>query len=251
MTVEERNEMAQKNEGLIHECIKRFANLGVPREDLFQEGYIALLLAVEGWDPEKGKLSTYATMAINNALKRYVINDVAIPIPEYLNRQMQGVAEAVKRLEGAGVVVTPEALSLQLEVTLDDAKELYQYYQKRNVGSTNAVVSETGDEVGTLLADDEPSVEDQVVNNGLGKYIHDTLVEIYGERKAEIACYYYGVGYDTSHTLEECGKKFGVTRERVRQLLNLVQGVGNGGKRLTGGNAERYRRLRAALADFS
>ena len=244
MTIEQRNQMALENDGLIHAAAKKYKNLA-PYEDLYQEGFIALLRACEKYDENSGtKFATYASVAIMNALKRFVIGDAAIPVPEYMNQQMLAVTSVIQTLENEGVVPTKELVAERMGVEISVAAQLMEYYGKRIVSSMDSVIQETGDSFGDLMSDSGPSVEEQIERDQDKYILYKAIAQVYGEKYAQVVMYYNGIGTD-SHTLEETGQMFGLTKERVRQIVAQVEG-----KNLKNEKAmEKHRELKKYLRD--
>lgn len=227
MTNEERNNLCIANDKLIHLAAKKYRSLSIPYDDLYQEGFIALMNAAEKFDESKGtNFSTYAVNAINNALKRYVIGDRAIPVPEYRNTQMLAVAEAVKSIEDSGGIVDKASLAKHLDINENEAMELLRIYNSGCINSIDAVNAETGDPLSDMLSDSNDitlDVEREIMKDD----IHTAISEVYGERTADVVCFYYGIGVDRNHTLGETGEKYGITKERVRQIVSDVDGSGS------------------------
>lgn len=220
-----RDQLIEDNMGLVKNLVRKYS-AAVPQkaEDLLQEGYAALIEAVDKFDDQKGiQFSTYASTAIMNAMKRFVINDQSIPVPEYRNNEQLRVADTIARMEASGRTVTPENLAEALGLPLARAQELLTLYIRRQLVSMDNTVDETGDEIGSLMTTGE-SAEDVVLKDSTSGILLDVIREIFSDRHAEIVAYFYGLGDEDEHTLEQTGQRFGITKERVRQLTGEVTG---------------------------
>lgn len=220
LTQQEREKMILDNANLIYTAMKPYVGLA-EFEDLHSEGMEALIIAVDKFDPSYGnQFSTYAVSAIRNKLKRFVVKEDDVRIPEYLNRGMVALAAAISEIESNGLVPSPELIAEKMEIDVDEAAAMYRLYVMKHTVSTDTL-NENGDTIGSNIAD-TTNVEDIVEKADRTAIILEALQKVYGEKTAAIIAYRYGLGMSQEHTLEETGSKFNITRERVRQIVSAA-----------------------------
>ncbi|MFJ6071684.1 sigma-70 family RNA polymerase sigma factor [Streptomyces sp. NPDC093065] len=206
------------NQRLVHSLVRPHLEQGLDYDDLLQHGFLGLLRAARKFDATKGfKFSTYATWWIRQAITRAIADEGAlIRIPVHMHEQMRKVARAERNLAGEGRPATAADVAVACDMALQKVEEI-----RRLTRRTDSLDRVIGD--GATLADfvgrthTVPSVEQQVVGD---QYMRDVLgvVDTFTEREARILVRRLGLDGDDPLTLDELGREFGVTRERIRQI---------------------------------
>lgn len=219
-----REHMIKANLRLVVKIAKDYSNYGLPLVDLISEGNIGLMKAVERFDPEKGgKLSTYAAWWIKQSIKRALANQSkTIRLPVHM-------VDKISRMRRVSAVLTeelgrePSAEELAEELGLPLKKvTLLQRVSQRPTSLDAPIAGEEGTSYAEIIGDEkavDPSV--QIDNNTLNGDL-DGLLDLLDERESMIIDARFGLNGRTPMTLEEVGREFGVTRERIRQLQNLA-----------------------------
>ncbi|WP_437046305.1 sigma-70 family RNA polymerase sigma factor [Streptomyces sp. enrichment culture] len=206
------------NQRLVHALVRPHLEQGLDYEDLLQHGFLGLLRAVRKFDPAKGfKFSTYATWWIRQAITRAIADEGAlIRVPVHMYEQMRRVARAERALAAEGRRAGDADVAVRCDMTLQKVQEI-----RRLTHRTDSLDRVIGD--GATLADfvaethTLPPVETQVVG---ALYVDDVLavVDTFTEREARILVRRLGLDGDEPSTLDDLGREFGVTRERIRQI---------------------------------
>ena len=206
------------NQRLVHSLVRAHLEQGLDYDDLVQHGCLGLLRAARKFDATKGfKFSTYATWWIRQAMTRAVADEGAvIRIPVHMHEQVRKVARAERTLSGQGRPATAAAVAVACDLTVQKVEEIRKV--SRRTDSLDRVIGD-----GATLADfvgrahTLPSVEHQVLQT---RYTQDVLnvVDTFTEREARILVRRLGLDGDDTLTLDELGREFGVTRERIRQI---------------------------------
>jgi len=215
-----REHLIQANTRLVVSIAKKYMGQGVPFSDLIQEGNLGLMKAVEKFDYRRGyKFSTYATWWIRQAITRALADQGrTIRVPVHMSDRIRKLHQISRQLEQAwGRKPTPEELAFELE--LEPAKVRWMLRVSRHPVSLERPVGEEEDsELGNFIEDeDAPTPPDAAHHHLLQEKLEDVLSTL-TPREARILRLRFGLQNGRSYTLEEVGKKFGLTRERIRQI---------------------------------
>ena len=221
---EARSLMIRSNLRLVVKIAHDYGNLGLPLLDLISEGNIGLMKAVERFDPAKGgKLSTYAAWWIKQSIKRALANQSkTIRLPVHLVDKISKIRRvSLQMSEELGREPTDEELAE--EVGLSPSKVSQLKTSAIRPASLDAPISdEDSTEFGEIVSDMDALTPFELLRDeNLRNEVNDLLV-LLDEREKKIIFSRFGLDGGKPKTLEEVGKKFGVTRERIRQLQNIA-----------------------------
>ena len=216
-----RKKLIVSNLRLVVSIAKKYLYYGLPLQDLIEEGNLGLMKAVSRFDPERGcKFSTYATWWIRQSITRALSNyGRTVRIPVYVTDNVAKYKKVIEKIyKKTGTYPDIETIAREMNISTKEASRIREYAEKiQPFENMENMISQDGHELPDEL---HPIHVDQRILDFERDQQLEELFQNLTEREKEILRYRYGLADGQAHTLEETGKQFNLTRERIRQIVN-------------------------------
>ena len=219
-----KNQLVEANLRLVISIAKKYLHHGVALPDLIQEGNLGLMRAIDTYDYRRGhRLVTYATWWIRQAMIRAIdCQSRTVRTPVYVNEKLNQIVKASNRLlQEFNREPTLTEIAGETKIPLELIEKTMQCY--KDSVPLDVLIDDKGDQVvNPSIPDEAVSLTDQAISADLSHIINNVVLSDLTQREQEIVKLRFGIGENADHTLEEIGTAFDLSRERIRQILEMA-----------------------------